>query len=304
MVVVEDTGDLGIQRAPEQVLAEAHRAAAALKRVIDAKPEKILFGPVGKQKQYLTFEDWQTVGRFYGIAPRIVTSRPVTLGMGEATITGWEAVAEAVHVSTGRVVSSADAMCLNDEEKWSARPKYAWVYHKKSGGTSEADPGKDELIWEKGADGKMRPKKERIQAGMESVPQFQLRSMAQTRAGAKALRNALAWVVVLAGYSPTPAEELPEADVVSQRPVAEDAVVVEAPSQTAERLFVHEPQTEARLQAERAVLIKEIKDAALAMAVSDAEKADYQRKYLNGASVAKADPSALQDMLDAIRGRP
>jgi len=33
--------------------------------------------------------------------------------------------------------------------------------------------------------------------------------MAQTRAGAKALRNVLAWVVVLAGYRPTPAEELP-----------------------------------------------------------------------------------------------
>ena len=37
--------------------------------------------------------------------------------------------------------------------------------------------------------------------------------MAQTRAGAKALRNALAWVVVLAGYRPTPAEELPGSGV-------------------------------------------------------------------------------------------
>jgi hypothetical protein len=32
--------------------------------------------------------------------------------------------------------------------------------------------------------------------------------MAQTRACAKALRNVLAWVVVLAGYAPTPAEEM------------------------------------------------------------------------------------------------
>ena len=39
-------------------------------------------------------------------------------------------------------------------------------------------------------------------------PWFQLASMAQTRAGAKALRNRLAWVVVLAGLKPTPAEEL------------------------------------------------------------------------------------------------
>src|SRR6185437_7441665 len=37
-------------------------------------------------------------------------------------------------------------------------------------------------------------------------PLFQLKSMAQTRASAKALRNVFAWVVVLAGYKPTPAE--------------------------------------------------------------------------------------------------
>src|SRR5678816_2244550 len=56
------------------------------------------------------------------------------------------------------------------------------------------------------------PKKERVLVGEEGVPSFQLRSMAQTRAASKALRNALAWVVVLAGYRPTPAEELPQVD--------------------------------------------------------------------------------------------
>lgn len=39
-------------------------------------------------------------------------------------------------------------------------------------------------------------------------PDFQLRSMAQTRASVKALRNVFAWIVVLANYSPTPAEEM------------------------------------------------------------------------------------------------
>jgi hypothetical protein len=39
-------------------------------------------------------------------------------------------------------------------------------------------------------------------------PLFQLKSMAQTRAAAKALRMAFAWVAVLGGYSPTPAEEM------------------------------------------------------------------------------------------------
>lgn len=39
-------------------------------------------------------------------------------------------------------------------------------------------------------------------------PNFQQRSMAQTRAISKVARNRLAWVVVLAGYSPTPSEEM------------------------------------------------------------------------------------------------
>jgi hypothetical protein len=54
-----------------------------------------------------------------------------------------------------------------------------------------------------------------------SRPPFQLRSMAQTRASVKALRHALAWVVVLAGYNPTPAEEI-EATVDNPPARAED----------------------------------------------------------------------------------
>jgi hypothetical protein len=46
------------------------------------------------------------------------------------------------------------------------------------------------------------------EANWKNKELWQLRSMAQTRACAKALRNVLAWIVVLAGYSPTPAEEM------------------------------------------------------------------------------------------------
>jgi hypothetical protein len=209
--LIEPDDGLRVARAPEVVLEEAHKAAAALKRVIDSQPNKIMFGG----EQYLDYEAWQTVGRFYGIAPRSVVSRYIELG--GSGVTGWESTAEAVHVATGRVVSRADAMCCSDEEKWRARPKYEWHYVKKSGGTSLEDPGSSELIWEKGANNKSRPKKERVLVGEEVVPSFQLRSMAQTRAASKALRNALAWVVVLAGYRPTPAEELP---TTVERPVS------------------------------------------------------------------------------------
>lgn len=48
----------------------------------------------------------------------------------------------------------------------------------------------------------------RDEPNWKGKPTFQLASMAQTRAAAKALRNKLAWVAVLAGYRPTPAEEM------------------------------------------------------------------------------------------------
>lgn len=59
-------------------------------------------------------------------------------------------------------------------------------------------------------------------------PRFQLRSMAQTRACAKALRNVLAWIVVLAGYKATPAEEMiPNRETVVVQPTRLDELQAE-----------------------------------------------------------------------------
>jgi len=55
-----------------------------------------------------------------------------------------------------------------------------------------------------------------------------LSSMAQTRAGAKALRNRFAWVVVLAGYRPTPAEEMPTDDTTVQKQSQQQQMATEA----------------------------------------------------------------------------
>jgi len=58
----------------------------------------------------------------------------------------------------------------------------------------------------------------------KNKPLFQLASMAQTRAGGKALRNVFAWVAVLAGYQATPAEEM--SGMVQGRPANKKAVRV------------------------------------------------------------------------------
>ena len=157
---------LAIQLQPDVVLAEATRAAKALQQVLEAKPNKCVI----RGKQYLQFEDWQTLGRFYGVTAKCSTTHYVEFGEGYDQVRGFEAKAEALAVSTNQVISAAEAMCLDDEDKW------------------------------------------------HDSPFFQLRSMAQTRACAKALRNVLSWVVVLAGYEPTPSEEMD--GVFEQQPKA------------------------------------------------------------------------------------
>jgi len=131
---------------PDTVIKEASKAAAALKKVLEKKPNKVMIN----KEQYLTFEDWQTLAYFYGYTVGATATDKIDGGYS-ATAKVWKG---------GVQVSGAEASCTADEPNW------------------------------------------------KNKPDFQLRSMAQTRACAKALRNVLAWVAVLAGYAATPAEEM------------------------------------------------------------------------------------------------
>lgn len=170
--------EIRLVRPPDEVLAEATVAAKALKAVLEQKPDKVMMGG----NQYLEYEDWQTVGQFYGYAVATHEAVPIEL----FGVKGFKATADLVDYRTGMIIGHAEAVCMRDEEKWGSRPKYEW--------RDDAETGE----------------RKRFQVGEEPVPWYQLASMAQTRAGAKAFRNRLAWVVVLAGFKPTPAEELPD----------------------------------------------------------------------------------------------
>lgn len=58
----------------------------------------------------------------------------------------------------------------------------------------------------------------RDEQNWRNKPWFQLASMAQTRAASKALRNRLAWFVVLAGFKATPADEMERTETVAVIP--------------------------------------------------------------------------------------
>ncbi len=134
---------------PRAEIMFASLCASSLKDIIDKKSKKIMING----EQYIEFEDWQTLARFFKYTPKVIATSYLP------DLKGWEAKAVVID-KDGKEISGADAMCLRAEPNW-----------------------KDKA-------------------------EFQVRSMAQTRACAKVLRNVLGWVVVLAGYKPTPAEEM------------------------------------------------------------------------------------------------
>jgi hypothetical protein len=181
--------DIFVARDPNIVMQEAQNAAKVLMAVVRAKPkeEQVIIG----KKQYLEFQDWQTVANFYGCTVRVRSTNFLDYG----GVKGFEATADVLN-RNGVVISTGDAMCLNDEEKWGMRAKYEWKDKLDTEGKK---------IWNKA---KNRYEGTREKVGEEPTPLFQLRSMAQTRACAKAIRNVFSWVVVLAGYAPVAAEEM------------------------------------------------------------------------------------------------
>jgi hypothetical protein len=194
-----DGGQLAVTtfRKPAQVLAEAKEAADALHAIVSQKKDKVMFNG----EQYLEREDWGTVARFYSCTAKTVETKYVEYGYGPDKVCGFEATAIVIDINTGIEVGRAESMCLDEEDNWGKVPVYDWQ------DKLDADGKK---IWnpQGGRNKTGAYEREKVQTGEKSKPLFQLRSMAQTRAEAKALKQVFSWVVVLAGYKPTPAEEM------------------------------------------------------------------------------------------------
>ena len=182
---------LSLWREPEEVLAEAKKAAEALMSVVSQKKNKVMFN----NEQYLEREDWGTVAKFYGCTAKVTETKYVEFG----DIRGWEAVAICLDKNLNEI-GRAESMCLSEEDNWGDVPVYEWQ-------DVLDDQGKK--IWDATLrNGKGGYKAKRVEVGRKPKPLFQLRSMAQTRAEAKVLKGIFGWVVVLAGFRPSVAEEM------------------------------------------------------------------------------------------------
>lgn len=171
---IDDAMNLGLVGDPEQIVVRATKACSALMKVVEREK---LYEDIGKAR-HLKVEAWLLCAHFFGVTTRLVSVSSVVDEMNGAA--GFEAIVEAYHLQSGRVIGQAAARCLSNEDNWGMRPKYAG----------------------KGA--------ERRQIGEVATPSFQLESMAQTRATSKVLASLFRWVVILGGgkVSGTPAEEL------------------------------------------------------------------------------------------------
>lgn len=162
--------EFGSFRSPDAALKEAEMVARAFQRKAIAMK---LYQPIGESK-HLKIEGWQMLASMYRVTASVGETRYLEIGDAH----GWEATAYAIYVPTGQKISSADAMCMDDEDKWGMVSKYEYIDGKKT------------------------------KTGDVHKPLQQLRSMAQTRACSKVLSNLLKWVAVMSGFVGTPAEEM------------------------------------------------------------------------------------------------
>ncbi len=117
-LAVIETKEISISRTPDVVLGEAKKAAESLKAIIAKKPKPIIIGG----RQFLEFEDWAMIAKFYGVVAKVVESKYVEYG----TSKGFESTAVAFHIHSGQEISKAFGMCTNDEEIKEGKTRADW----------------------------------------------------------------------------------------------------------------------------------------------------------------------------------
>jgi hypothetical protein len=168
--------------------------------------------------EHVRVEGWTLLGSMLGVFPFCEWTRPIER---DGQHFGWEARVVA-RTRSGELVGAAESQCTRDENQWSWEPT--------------------------GKDGRK----------LSARDDYALRSMAQTRATSKALRQPLGFVMQLAGFNPTPAEEMPREEKRS-------AQKTDLPGETFEDIFDESHKTGERPSAQQIkklnVLVGQLREA-------------------------------------------
>ena len=97
-------------RAPNDIIQEASERAKALKDMVEKTHGSIQIAG----QEHLRIEAWTTIADFYGCKVQTIDAQPIEI----FGVKGFKAMASVVHVQSGRVVTTAEAYCLQDEPNW------------------------------------------------------------------------------------------------------------------------------------------------------------------------------------------
>lgn len=168
---------------PGQLDQVARQVAAAVKEIIEATAIEISTRE-GKRK-YVRVEGYQAIANGFGC---VGSARDVKQVFDETTgeFKGYRAIGEVKRTSDGAVIATAEGFIGTDEPRW-------------FGGKSS--------VWDK-------EKRKEVEKVWKPAPEYSIRAMCQTRAVARALRAAFAFVVVMVNkkISTTPAEDVEPGD--------------------------------------------------------------------------------------------
>jgi hypothetical protein len=161
---------------PATLIEAATEIATELRKVIDRQGLAVDLGTEDRPSEHVKIEGWLTAGAMVQTFPHIIFSE--TIRDTEGRLVGFKATAQAKTLE-GRIVATADALCTRDEKQRIKKGKRA---------------GTEWYPW-------------------AEKPAHQVLSMAETRAASKVMGFACRWIITMAGYSGTPAEE-----VISEEP--------------------------------------------------------------------------------------
>jgi hypothetical protein len=91
---------------PIDVVNYGHKAANLLNNIISKQKDKVMING----KQYLQFQDWQTIAKFYNNTVCVEWANPIIV---KEIIVGYESKANAID-KDGKILSSAISSCSCD----------------------------------------------------------------------------------------------------------------------------------------------------------------------------------------------
>jgi hypothetical protein len=172
-------------------LERATRIANQLDSIIREKGLAVQIGP----SKHIKVEAWCAVASMVGVAPQTAWTKAIR-DEGTMEVCGFRSRVEVRRLATGDIIGAAEASCYADEvqKKRDGTYLHRWVDYCPRYDSPPTSPCKQ------------RPTLHAVE------------SMAQTRATSKAIGQVLRWIPVLAGYSGTPAEEMPPSGDMSEEP--------------------------------------------------------------------------------------